>query len=795
MKKASVWRKASGILFLAAMILMIIGAPPPLLTTAEEENGFTYSVWIDIAEITGYTGSEADLIIPDTLGGYPVTSIKDNVFADHTEITGVTFPESLVTIGNKAFSGCSGLTAITFPNSTATLGEYAFANCTALQRVSFGTNISKIKRSAFSGCSALTAVHVADIDRWCAVEFADSSANPLSYAHTLYLDQELVTEITLSDGVTAIKNYAFYACTSLQSITFPDSLAKIGNAALYGCTNLSKVTFGNGLTSVGSYVFAACTSLQTLSLPSSLTKITMYAFSGCTALENVTLPDTLTEINICAFSDCSALQSITIPAAVTEIGSSAFFGCRDLKTVTFTGELPSSNRAFTGCTLTAYYPLDLWDSPPSEYIYEGSILWLSYCFEHEWDTDFTVDKEATCLEDGSKSIHCAKCDMTKEQTKLPSPGHTWDTDYTIDKKPTCTETGLKSIHCANCEYVKDLTEIPYTEHPWKANYTVDKEPTCTTTGSKSIHCSVCKATTNITEIPCAEHPWKTGFTVDREATCGEAGLQSIHCSVCTATKEQTEIAGPAHTFGRWQERIAPTVESTGEDYRVCTTCKGEATRVIDPLPKRGLLGDVNGDQTVNTTDARLILQYAVGKIASEALDLSVADVSGDEAVNTTDARLVLQKAVGKIAEFPAKPVYALRESWIVEDQWEFRVLSVEVHELCNTVANDMDGYTDEQVVIIHYQYKNLGYTGTLQDLYISSLAFRVFDEQGEAASIYACTHVDYPQVCVVGTGCSAQEDYVLVNDSAEIKLVVSLYTSNGMGEQQAIFALPVFPAT
>lgn len=63
------------------------------------------------------------------------------------------------------------------------------------------------------------------------------------------------------------------------------------------------------------------------------------------------------------------------------------------------------------------------------------------------------------------------------------------------------------------------------------------------------------------------------------------------------------------------------------------------------------LGDVNGDGEINTTDARLTLQYAVNKIGADALDLAAADVNGDGVVNTTDARMILQYAVGKIQSF------------------------------------------------------------------------------------------------------------------------------------------------
>jgi len=63
-------------------------------------------------------------------------------------------------------------------------------------------------------------------------------------------------------------------------------------------------------------------------------------------------------------------------------------------------------------------------------------------------------------------------------------------------------------------------------------------------------------------------------------------------------------------------------------------------------------GDVNGDGVIDSTDARLVLQYAVGKIDAAALNTAAADVNGDNKVDSTDARLILQHAVGKIKEFP-----------------------------------------------------------------------------------------------------------------------------------------------
>lgn len=67
----------------------------------------------------------------------------------------------------------------------------------------------------------------------------------------------------------------------------------------------------------------------------------------------------------------------------------------------------------------------------------------------------------------------------------------------------------------------------------------------------------------------------------------------------------------------------------------------------------GILGDVSGDGTVDNTDAMLIMQYVVGSIGEDALNLGLCDVSGDGAVDNTDAMLIMQFVVGSIAEFPA----------------------------------------------------------------------------------------------------------------------------------------------
>lgn len=133
--------------------------------------------------------------------------------------------------------------------------------------------------------------------------------------------------------------------------------------------------------------------------------------------------------------------------------------------------------------------------------------------------------------------------------------------------------------------------------------------------------------------------------------------------------------------------------------------------------------------------------------------------------------------------------YSVGETWVVDGQWEFTIHSAKKHYMCNKYSdhNDM-----AQCVIITYSYKNLGYAGTSQDLYISSVSFDVYDAEGEAAETYPCTHTKSAKECSVGTKCSnAQEAYALYNNSSQLTLIFEDYTSNGLGKQKATFVIPV----
>ena len=190
-----------------------------------------------------------------------VTSIGDYAFLNCTGLTSVTIGNGVTNIGNYAFYGCSGLTSVTIPNSVTSIGKYAFYDCSGLTSVTIGNSVTSIGNYAFEGCSGLTNVHISDLSAWCNIDFTSSYANPLFYVKNLYLNNELVTELTIPDNITEIKNYAFYGCSGLTSVDIIDGVKTIGNSAFDGCSSIESLYISNTIETIGDNAFAGCNNI------------------------------------------------------------------------------------------------------------------------------------------------------------------------------------------------------------------------------------------------------------------------------------------------------------------------------------------------------------------------------------------------------------------------------------------------------------------------------------------------------------------------------------------------------
>lgn len=201
--------------------------------------------------------------------------------------------------------------------------------------------------------------------------------------------------------------------------------------------------------------------------------------------------------------------------------------------------------------------------------------------DHVWESDFTVDKPATCTEDGEKSIHCTTCDERKDITVIPKLGHQYG-DWKVTNEATCTKTGSRTKECSVCHDV--VTEdIPALGHDWEKDFTIDKAASCTEKGEKSIHCTRCDVRDNVTEIPALGHDWESNYIIDKVATCTEDGTKSIYCKRCSEQKDITKIPALGHNYGEWSITKEATCTDKGIHTKVCMRCPDEVSEEIPAL--------------------------------------------------------------------------------------------------------------------------------------------------------------------------------------------------------------------
>lgn len=275
-----------------------------------------------------------DVVIPEG-----VTAIGDRAFEKQNNLTSVTIPEGVVSIGNYAFSECGNLTSVTIPEGVVSIGEYAFHKCEGLKRVAIPASVKTIGRNAFFRSEGLTRVDVTGLDAWYQIDFANLNANPLYYAHHLFVNGRELTKLNLREGITEIKRAVFCGCNLKGELKIPHSVVTIGDSAFEGCSGLTgALTIPEGVTSVGESAFSHCSGFTSLTLPGSIKEIKFGTFGSCNGLTSVVIPESITSIGASAFCACSALADVTIGNHVTEIAYYAFGGCPSLKTL----KLPDS---------------------------------------------------------------------------------------------------------------------------------------------------------------------------------------------------------------------------------------------------------------------------------------------------------------------------------------------------------------------------------------------------------------------------------------------------------------------
>lgn len=297
---------------------------------------------VDIPSTVETIGSFAFERCPAILGitvadGNPVYDSRDSCnaiieTASGTLIAGcmkTTIPETVVKIGDNAFSGCFMLTKVFLPKSVEAIGNYAFTDCSSLSSINMPPRVTFIGESAFSGCSALTVLDIPN--------------SVTAIGQGAFVGCSSLESIRLPKSVTSVGDYEFYRCTLLKEINIPHTVTTIGKSAFRGCLSLTSVNIPKSVTAIGTAAFSECPSVTSMTVSGGnpnydsrggcnaiIETATGTLIAGC---RNSVIPADVTAIGTVAFDGCVFLDGITIPPSVTIIGHKAFNNCPALKDV------------------------------------------------------------------------------------------------------------------------------------------------------------------------------------------------------------------------------------------------------------------------------------------------------------------------------------------------------------------------------------------------------------------------------------------------------------------------------
>ena len=278
--------------------------------------------------------------------GYGITSVAESAFVNAGNLTSVSLPTSLRTIGKSAFSLC-GLTSLTVPEGVTTIGDAAFFNNASLTDLSLPSTLNRVGTSAFSGCTALADVtYNGTRVQWAAVSVG-SGNDRLSIMRYLKDSGGGSTPLVIP-GAAELKAGGTVPVGDLYAHLSGGTLLLSGSGPMpekdlvfpWDDPDLSAVIthveLTAGITGVSGSAFLYMEKLSSVSIPSSVRTIGASAFFGC-GLTSLVLPEGITEIGTTAFMNNAKLERVTLPASLKTVSANAFDGCTGLKTVTYGG--------------------------------------------------------------------------------------------------------------------------------------------------------------------------------------------------------------------------------------------------------------------------------------------------------------------------------------------------------------------------------------------------------------------------------------------------------------------------
>lgn len=309
------------------------------------EGDYVYVLEDSKAKITDYRGYDGDfyIYIPESIGGYEVSSIEKEAFYDLSYVTGIVFPDSVEYISEGAITYCPSLKYVSLGKHISYINGAFVVNCKKLGRI----YVDEENNNFLSEDGVLYNKSKTEIIKYPSAKDSTEFIIPdgiVRIGEASFENCENLASVLIPVGVTFIDDYAFNNCKELNNVNIPNSVITIGNYAFKDCINFTSVIIPDNVVSIGDFAFACSetnsemgesSELENVKLSKNITSISQGLFSGCTYLKEIKIPEAVVEICAYAFEDCFNLRTVEFSSALTGIGDYAFADCRSLSDVSF----------------------------------------------------------------------------------------------------------------------------------------------------------------------------------------------------------------------------------------------------------------------------------------------------------------------------------------------------------------------------------------------------------------------------------------------------------------------------
>jgi len=404
--------------------------------------------------------------------GEGITTIPHWGFAMFENLTSVTLPSTLTTIGKAALEECA-FTTIDLPEGLTTIGDYSF-QIGALTSITIPSTVTYIGEVAFQAMESLTSV-----------TFLGSDPTTITFGDNIFQYCNNLTAINVPAGKVdaykaALPDYAALiveggaptpatsgSCGTNATWSYSNGIMTIGGSGAMTDfsssmtdipwidyqTNITKVVIGDEITHVGDWAFQGCTALNSVTIGEKVTSIGNGSFDNCTndGFTMLTIPNSVQTIGIDAFSN-NHLKYVCFGSGLTSIGMEAFMVCQDLEAIGVSASTPPTlgMEAFMACSNLAS-------------IYVPSAKITDYKDANGWSDYAAMIKspEGECGTDATWSFEMATGVLTIEGTGAIDDFSGWDSTQANDSRafnPLNTDwypCGIKNVVIG-----EGITDIP-----------------------------------------------------------------------------------------------------------------------------------------------------------------------------------------------------------------------------------------------------------------------------------------------------------------------------------------------